>query len=31
MSWFPEVYFRFEGLMSWFPEVYFRFEGLMPK
>ncbi len=31
MAWFPEVYFRFEGLMSWFPEVYFRFEGLMPK
>ncbi len=31
MSWFPEIYFRFEGLMSWFPEIYFRFEGLMPK
>lgn len=31
MSWFPEVYFRFEGLVSWFPEVYFRSEGLMPK
>ena len=31
MSWFSEIYFRFEGLMSWFSEIYFRFEGLMPK
>jgi len=31
MSWSPEIYFRFEGLMSWSPEIYFRFEGLMPK